>query len=331
MNFAAKIRRRIPLPRRQCTVYYPMDVDDVPAARGSRPDRLLDVSGPQERVQLRTMEQLVDSPPVVPSLDAPVPLMAEQLVDVLSLVAKYEKEMDRLEDLILTGAPLSAADREAWRRWVNRSSSSSGAKRKKKKRRKRKLPKAGGRAGSWTSWLSCPLLCNDTSWGALVVCQRHRPWTLWRRFRLCVSSWSRSWCARYHRSWRFLRAADHGRKLCGGDSAGDKDVDMLVIVQRQVLGDTEQKTVEVPQFRSHGVVQFLDKVVDTPTGVQRQVLGSDSAENRGVSAVAALGRVCPGSAGQVFRALDDEEFFVIEGSLWGGADVGSFSQVSGLR
>ena len=59
----------------------------------------------------------------------------------------------------------------------------------------------------------------------------------------------------------------------------------------------------------------MDKVVDTPAGVQRQARGPDCAENRGVSAVAALGRVCPGSAGQVFRALDDEEFFVIEGSL----------------
>ena len=66
---------------------------------------------------------------------------------------------------------------------------------------------------------------------------------------------------------------------------------------------------------SPGFVQFLDKVVDTPAGVQRQVLDSDCAENRGVSAVAALGRVCPGSGAGFFEALDDEEFFVIEGSL----------------
>ena len=76
LNFAAKIWRHPP-PQAAGTVYYPMDVDDVLAARGSRPDRLLDVSGPQERVQRRTMEQLVDSPLVVPSLDAPVPLMVE--------------------------------------------------------------------------------------------------------------------------------------------------------------------------------------------------------------------------------------------------------------
>ena len=67
-------------------MYYPMDVDDVPAARGSRPDRLLDVSGPQERVQRRTMEQIVDSAPFLPSLDVPVPLMGEQLVEVYKLL-----------------------------------------------------------------------------------------------------------------------------------------------------------------------------------------------------------------------------------------------------
>ena len=53
-------------------------------------------------------------------------------MDVLSLVAKYEKEVDRIEDLVLMGDPVSAADREAWRRWANNSSSSSGAKMKKK-------------------------------------------------------------------------------------------------------------------------------------------------------------------------------------------------------
>ena len=131
---------------------------------------------------------------------------------------------------------------------------------------------------------------------------------------MCVSSGNRSWCANATDHGRFRRAADHGGNH-GGDSAGDKVVDMLVIVQRQVLGETEQKTEEVLQFRSLGVVQFLDKVVDTPAHVQCQVLGPDCAENRGVSAVAALGRDCPGSARQVFGALDDEEFFVIEGSL----------------
>ena len=113
----------------------------------------------------------------------------------------------------------------------------------------------------------------------------------------------------------FRRAADHGGNR-GGDSAGDKVVDMLVIVQRHKL------------WRFHScsfliVVQFLDKVVDTPAGVQRQARGPDCAENRGVSEVTALGQFVPGHPGS-FRALDDEEFFVIEGS-WGAADAGSFA------
>ena len=180
-------------------------------AGGARPDRLYEVR-PQEQVQRHTVDQTVNAVPGLPSLDVPVPLMVEQLADVLSLIAQYEKEMDRIEDLILVGSPVSAADREAWRRWVNRSTSSSGSKRKKNNRRKRTL-------------------CNDTSSGALVVCQRHRPWTLWRRFRLCVSSWSRSWCASTTDHEGFRRAADDGGNHEGG-SAGDKVVDMLVIVQR---------------------------------------------------------------------------------------------------
>ena len=85
LNFAAKIRRHPP-PQAAGTVYYPMDVDDVPAASGSRPDRLLDVSGPQEPVQRRTMEQIVDPVPEVPLLDAPVPQMVDKLEDVLKIV-----------------------------------------------------------------------------------------------------------------------------------------------------------------------------------------------------------------------------------------------------
>ena len=58
--------------------------DDVLAAKGSRPDRLLDVSGPQERVQRRTMEQIIDCVPVVPLLDVPVPQMVSiEVADVL--------------------------------------------------------------------------------------------------------------------------------------------------------------------------------------------------------------------------------------------------------
>ena len=47
---------------------FAMDVDDVPAA-GSRPEWILPVSGPWERVQRHTVEQIDDSAPVVPSLE----------------------------------------------------------------------------------------------------------------------------------------------------------------------------------------------------------------------------------------------------------------------
>ena len=59
-------------------MYHPMDVDDVPAASGSRPDRLSAVSGPHELVQRHTVEQIGDA--VSPTLDVLVPLREEQLV-----------------------------------------------------------------------------------------------------------------------------------------------------------------------------------------------------------------------------------------------------------
>ena len=66
------------------TEYFALDVEDVPAA-GSRRDRLAGVR-PQERVKRHTVEHTVDFvrvAPVVQFLDAPVPLMVEQLPDVM--------------------------------------------------------------------------------------------------------------------------------------------------------------------------------------------------------------------------------------------------------
>ena len=48
---------------------------------GTRPDRLYDFM-PQERDQRRTVEQIVDYTLIVPSLDVPVPQMANQLFEV---------------------------------------------------------------------------------------------------------------------------------------------------------------------------------------------------------------------------------------------------------
>ena len=68
-------------PQAAGTQYFAMDVDDVPAAGGSRPDRLSDVSGPQERVQRCTVQQIVDYPSL-PILDDPEPLMVGQVIEV---------------------------------------------------------------------------------------------------------------------------------------------------------------------------------------------------------------------------------------------------------
>ena len=71
-----------PPPQAAGTQYFALRVDEVPAAGGSRPDRLAPVSGPQERFQRHSVEQLVESVRGVPVLDAPVPQMVEQLVEV---------------------------------------------------------------------------------------------------------------------------------------------------------------------------------------------------------------------------------------------------------
>ena len=50
---------------------------------GTRPDRIATLSAPQERVQRRTVQQIVDPVPLLPFLDDPAPQMVEQLPDVL--------------------------------------------------------------------------------------------------------------------------------------------------------------------------------------------------------------------------------------------------------
>ena len=56
---------------------------------GSRPASLAEPLGPHERTQLRTVEQLTEAFVRVPMLDFPVPLMAEQLPEVLQFFATF--------------------------------------------------------------------------------------------------------------------------------------------------------------------------------------------------------------------------------------------------
>ena len=54
---------------------------------GTRPDRIATLSGPQEWAQLRTVQQIVDPVPLLPTLDDPAPQMVGQLVEVPTIVS----------------------------------------------------------------------------------------------------------------------------------------------------------------------------------------------------------------------------------------------------
>ena len=58
---------------------------------GTRPDRLYEVR-PQERVQRRTVEQIVDNTLFLPTLDVPVPQMENELVEVCRLLDVFIPE-----------------------------------------------------------------------------------------------------------------------------------------------------------------------------------------------------------------------------------------------
>ena len=75
-----------PTPQEPDTQFCDLDDVSVSELGGSRPDRLFAVSGPQERVQRHTVEQMADGAPVLPMLGALVPLVAEQPVEVLKIL-----------------------------------------------------------------------------------------------------------------------------------------------------------------------------------------------------------------------------------------------------
>ena len=100
MHFTAMIGTNPP-PQAAGTWYFAMDVEDLPAAVGSRPDGLLDVSGPQERDQRRSVVQIVDSPLVVPSLNVPVPLLVEQTAEILQFFDALSPVAEQVIDVLL--------------------------------------------------------------------------------------------------------------------------------------------------------------------------------------------------------------------------------------
>ena len=83
--------------------------DDEPPAAGSRPDRLLDVSGPQERDQRRSVAQIEVTVPSVPILDVAVPQVVDQLVEVFRhLDTEVPEQVTDVPKIILEDIPVRA-------------------------------------------------------------------------------------------------------------------------------------------------------------------------------------------------------------------------------
>ena len=81
LKTATRARDEYEAPRRQKPPPPQPELFQEPG--GLRPTGLVEPSGPQERVPRHTVEQMADVAPMVPVLDAPVPQMVDQLVDVL--------------------------------------------------------------------------------------------------------------------------------------------------------------------------------------------------------------------------------------------------------
>ena len=82
---------------------------------GARPDRLSAVSGPQERAQRRTVQQIVDPVPLLPTLDDPAPQMVEQLPDILHFMRAFSPDPEQaieVPKILSVDVPLRTSVRE---------------------------------------------------------------------------------------------------------------------------------------------------------------------------------------------------------------------------
>ena len=115
LNYTATVRDP-PTPQPELFSLF----DEEP--RGSRPDRIPTLSGPQERVQRHTVDQIVDAVPGLPTLDTPVPQMAEQLQDVMRFFDTFCLFPSRLSQrprscLMTSPCALLCAIRSWWNSW----------------------------------------------------------------------------------------------------------------------------------------------------------------------------------------------------------------------
>ena len=210
---------------------------------GTRPDRLSDVR-PQERVQRHTVEHLTDL----------VRFCSEGAGPRCSCAAgggtagrrpgpggKEGKGRGREDGpargKILTRHSMSAADKEAWRRWAK----AGGPRPRKKEKKKRKLPRTSLRPVA-----RVPAVQARDHGGAPVPVLRPSA-----RHSSCMQRQVRS----------------HTVQVCDFTGAAFEHFVDVPVVVRQGSGLDAQVTVEVPQL------QFLAKV-DVLVVVQRQVLWS---------------------------------------------------------
>ena len=85
-------------PQEPGTQHFFLDDDSVPELGGSLPDRLADVR-PQERVQRRTVEQIVDSMLVVPLLHTCVPQVVDSVVEVLKILDNSLPDVEQVTEV----------------------------------------------------------------------------------------------------------------------------------------------------------------------------------------------------------------------------------------
>ena len=85
-----------PTPQTAGVQHFFLDDDEPPAVKGTRPDRLPAVSGPQERVPRRIVEQIVDIVPVVQLLHVPDPQTVDSVVEVLKILDKSLPDVEQV-------------------------------------------------------------------------------------------------------------------------------------------------------------------------------------------------------------------------------------------
>ena len=113
-KYTAKLRKNPP-PQAARVQHFFLDDDEPPAVKGSLRDRMPSLSGPQERTQWRTVQQIVDPVPLLPTLDDPAPQMVEQLPGILHFLRALSPDPEQaieVPKILPVDVPLRTSVRE---------------------------------------------------------------------------------------------------------------------------------------------------------------------------------------------------------------------------